>query len=74
MPSKEARSQDLQAARIDIAVQICLSFPQLYPKLKSKKPLFISQKERCAADVLGEMLRQEPSIRHILDFYYKREC
>ena len=68
----EPKSRELQAVRIEIAVNICLSFPSLYPKLMSRTPVFISQKERCAADVLREMMRQEPCIKHILDFHYKR--
>ena len=68
----EPKSRELRAVRIEVAVQICIQHPNLYPKIMSKIPVFISQKERCAADVLREMMRQEPCIKHILDFYYKR--
>jgi len=68
----EPKSRELQAVRIEIAVQICIQHPNLYPKLMSKNPVFIADKEYVAACVLKEMMRLEPCIKHILDFHYKR--
>jgi hypothetical protein len=68
----EPKNRNLQAVRIEIAVQICQSFPALYSKVNSLQPHFISDKERCAAETLIKLMSLEPSIRHILDFYYKR--
>jgi hypothetical protein len=68
----EPKNRELQAARIEIAIQICLSFPQLYPKCMGMKKGYMSDKEYVAACVLGELMKLEPSIKHILDFHYKR--
>jgi hypothetical protein len=70
----EPKNRELQAVRIEVAVNICVSFPELYPKLMSKNPVFIADKEYVAACVLKEMMRLEPCIKNILSFYYKREA
>jgi len=69
----EPKNRELQAVRIKIAVNICVQYPNLYPKLMSKNPVFIADKEYVAARVLKEMMRLEPCIKNILSFYYKRE-
>lgn len=68
----EEKSRRLQAARIEVAVQICIANPALYPKLTSRCPHFKSERERLQAETLVNLMRLEPSIRHILDFHYKR--
>lgn len=69
----ETKHRELQAVRTEVAVKICVSYPSLYRKIFSKTPIYSNEKERCAADVLKAMLRLEPSVKHILDFHYKRE-
>ena len=68
----EPKSRNLQAARIEIAVQICIRYPNIYNMIKTHEFVFKSDKERVACEVLMSLMRYEPCIKHILDFYYKR--
>ena len=68
----EPKNRKLQAARIEIAVQICISNPLVYPKIWSNCPYYKDDRERLQAEMLKSLMRQEPSIKHILDFHYKR--
>lgn len=64
---------ELKAIRIEVAVKICQSFPHLYSKIQSKTwPILIGQ-EIMAAEMLNKLMDLEPCIKHILDFYAKRE-
>ena len=63
----------LTAARLEIAVQICLSFPSLYNKLRCVQLQYIRGAERDAAIVLVNLLNIDPVVKWTLDFYYKRE-
>ena len=69
----EVKRRELQAVRIEVAVQICIKFPSLYPKIYGKSRTPITDYESAAADILVGLIKLEPSIKHILDFYYKRE-
>jgi hypothetical protein len=68
----ESKNRELQAVRIELAVQICLSYPTLYPRMKSRNLVYKSDKEMVACKVLDNLIHLEPSIKHILDFHYKR--
>ena len=64
---------ELRAIRVECAVSICLKCPSLYNKIYGKSRVPISDRESYAADILVGLIRQEPCIKYILDFYYKRE-
>lgn len=68
----EPKSRELQAVRIEIAVNLCMSYPRIYQMIKTHQFYFKSDKERVACEVLMALMRYEPCIKHILDFYYKR--
>jgi hypothetical protein len=68
----EPKGRELQAVRIEVAVNICITYPALYKKIFSKTPLWNNEKEKCAGEVLKAMLKAEPCIKNILSFYYKR--
>jgi len=63
----------LTAARLEIAVQICLSFPSLYNKLGRVQWQYITGDERKAAVMLVSLLNVDPVVKWTLDYYYKRE-
>ena len=63
----------MTATRLEIAVEICLRFPTLYNKVMSKQQINITKEEYPAAKILVDLLNIEPTVRHILAFYYKRE-
>ena len=68
----EPKNRNLQAARIEIAVQICIQHPNLFPKLQRHEYIYNDEKEKLCAEVLMSLMAQEPCIRKILSFYYKR--
>jgi len=69
----EPKSRELQAVRIEVAINICIKYPTLYNKIQSGNLIYKSNDEMVACHVLLEMLRLEPCIKNILSFYYKRE-
>lgn len=68
----EPKGRELQAVRIEIAVNICMKFPNLYPKIFGKSKVPITDYESAAAEILAMLCELEPCIKHILDFHYKR--
>lgn len=64
---------ELRSIRMRIAVGICEKFPSLYNKLYSKYTGPLSDREFDVADILIGLIRQEPCLKIVLDFYYKRE-
>jgi len=69
----EPKNRELQAVRIEVAISICIKFPNLYNKIYGKSKAPISDYESFAADILVGLCELEPSIKHKLDFYLKRE-
>ena len=70
----EPKNRELQALRIETAIQICIKFPSLYNKIYGKSRAPISDYESLAADILVGLCELEPCIKNILSFYYKREA
>ena len=70
---KELSKEQLKAVRIEMAVQLCISRPALYRKVTSVCPVWNNKSERLAGRILKGLMCLEPSIGHILKFYYKRE-
>ena len=69
----EPKNRELKAVRIEVAIGICIKFPTLYPKhVKFSCPMQ-SEDEFNAWKILRSLMELEPCIKHILDFYYKRE-
>jgi hypothetical protein len=64
----------LRQIRTDIATKMCIADPQLYRLTTSRfPPIFKNAEQRDRSKALKNLLDQEPSIRHILDYYAKRE-
>lgn len=70
---KELSKQELKAIHLELAIHICTKFPSLYNKIYGRSKAVISDYESAAAEILGSLCELEPSIGHILKFYYKRE-
>jgi len=70
----ESKNRELQAVRIEIAISICIKFPNLYNKIYGKSKAPITDYESYAADILVGLCESEPCIKKILSFYYKRGC
>ena len=68
----EPKGRELQAVRIEVAIDICIKFPNLYNKIYGKSKAPISDYETYAADILVGLCELEPCIKKILSFYYKR--
>jgi len=68
----EPKNRELQAVRIEVAISICIKFPNLYNKIYGKSKAPISDYESYAADILVGLIETEPCIKNILSFYYKR--
>jgi hypothetical protein len=68
----EPKNRQLQAARINIAVQICILHPNVFPKIRYHNYMYNDEKEKLCAEVLISLMAQEPCIRKILSFHYKR--
>lgn len=71
MISKER--DELRTIRIEIAVGICVKFPNLYPKIFGQSRAPISDYESSVAEILAMLVKCEPCLKKILDFYYKRQ-
>jgi len=71
--SNEPKNRQLQAIRIEAAVNICIQHPNLYPTIRDRKYIYNDAKERICAELLMVLMKQEPCIKKILSFYYKRE-
>jgi len=69
----EPKNRELRAVRIEVAISICIKFPNLYNKIYGKSKAPISDYESYAADILVGLCESEPCIKNILSFYYKRE-
>ena len=70
----EPKNRELQAVRIEVALKMCIEQPSLFWKAQTKFPVYSDIKERLKIDILRELMRQEPCIKNILSFYYKREA
>jgi len=70
---KELNKKELKAVRIEVAVSMCIRSPSLYQNMIDQKKHFNLSRETVAVKILRELIRVEPSIGHILDFYYKHE-
>jgi hypothetical protein len=68
----EPKNRELQAVRIEVAMNLCITYPTIYDMIKTHKFVFKSDKERVACELLMYMMRYEPCIKNILSFYYKR--
>lgn len=65
--------QELQQIRIETATQICINYPHLMKMLFQRFPEEArSIEERIRFNILLELTKLEPSIKHILSFYMKR--
>ena len=69
----EQKRRELRAVRVEMAVQICIQHPNLYPTIRDRQYVYNDDGERLCAYVLVELMRHEPCVKHILDFYYRRE-
>jgi hypothetical protein len=69
----EPKSRELQAMRIDIALNICINHPQVLEALMGDKPKYLDVKDAVALSLVRIMMKAEPCIKNILSFYYKRE-
>ena len=63
---------ELRAIRMECAVSICKKFPSLYNKIYGKYKRPLSDREFHVADILISLIRLEPSIKGILDYYYRK--
>jgi len=71
----ELKRRELQTVRINVAIELCIRFPDLYRKVVTRASVFKDETEYCASKILAELMRLEPSIRYILSFYHERgEC
>jgi len=70
----EPKNRELQAVRIEVAINICIKYPTLYNRMKDKNIVYKSEEEMVACKVLDSLMCLEPCIRNILSFYYKREA
>lgn len=70
MTSKE----EMQQLRIKIATDMCVAYPKLTELILQKKPLLIglTKDEKIRFKILQDMTKLEPSIKHILEYYIKR--
>jgi hypothetical protein len=68
-----SKERCLKAARIEVAINICLRFPTLYPRMLRNETVLRDDAEHIAENVLLGLLKLEPCVKHILDFYYRRE-
>ena len=71
---KELSTEKLKAIRINVAIQMCIRSPSLYQNTIDQRKHFNLSRETVAVKVLRELMRLEPSIGHILEFYHKREA
>jgi uncharacterized Rmd1/YagE family protein len=69
----EPKSRELRAVRIEVALKMCIDQPSLFWKAQTKFPVYSDVKEKLKIEVLRGLMRQEPCIKNILSFYYKRE-
>ena len=69
----KGKSRKLQAARIETAVNICVLHPNLYPTIRNRQYVYNGDSEKLCAQILLSLMKQEPCIRKILEFYYKRQ-
>lgn len=70
---KELNERELKAVRIEVAIEMCIRSPSLYQNTLEQMKHFNLSRETVAVKILRELMRLEPSIGHILEFYYKRE-
>jgi len=67
--------RELQTVRINVAIELCIRFPDLYRKVVTRASVFKNEREYFASQMLAELMRLEPSIKYILSFYHERgEC
>jgi hypothetical protein len=60
--------------RQDIAIKIALANPDAFRKAISKKPVqYKNIEEKTQVAALKGLIQLEPSIRHILEYYLKRD-
>ena len=67
------KRRELQAARIEIAINICVLHPNLYPTIRNRQYIYNDDKDKLCAQILLSLMKQEPCIKRILEYYYKRE-
>jgi hypothetical protein len=70
----EISRDELRQIRIELAVKTCMSFPNLAREIIENKPFYVKPSEMVAFRVLKDLLKLEPSIKHLLKFYVKREA
>lgn len=65
--------QELQKIRIETATKMCIQYPHLITLLFQKEVYIpMSKNEEIRFRILKELTNLEPSIKHILSFYIKR--
>lgn len=64
--------QALRNTRIQIAVGICIKYPNLYLKMLSTKTVMFNGDENTAFETLRNLIDLEPIIKVLLDTYYKK--
>lgn len=68
----DIEKEQLRKDRQDIAISICIKHPSAFAKTQEKHPVFKDENEKTAVEVLKELMKSELSIRHTLQYYYKR--
>jgi hypothetical protein len=66
-------NETLRKIRLEIAVKICMTYPDLYRKIVSHSDIFKDDKEREAYRVLEELLKCDATLKYTISYYYKRE-
>jgi hypothetical protein len=68
----EPKNRELQAVRIEVAINLCIKYPNLGQVVSWKYYVPRSEDERLAKLLLINLMNLEPCIKKILSFYYKR--
>ena len=69
----ETKNKDLQKLRIEICVKLCQSHPKVWDAVISEQTSYIEKNDKVTFVIVEALTRLEPSIRHILSYYHKRE-
>jgi len=65
----QIKDREVKAVRIEIAIDICTTFPNLFNKIYGKSRAQITDYESSAAEVLAGLCELEPCVKEILKFY-----
>jgi len=64
---------EMTRLRQKVAVDVCISHPKVFDAVLITAPTYLEPKERDYYVVVDALMKLEPSIKHILSYYHKRE-